>query len=265
LLAVSQSGETADTLAAIREAKRLGSPVLSIVNVLDSSIARESDFVLYTHAGPEIGVASTKAFLTQVAVLILFAVGLGRKRDLSKERAGEVLKQLRTVPLLIEQILKQENEILAVAHKMVAAHSSLYLGRGYGFPVALEGALKLKEISYQHAEGYAAGEMKHGPIALIEKGVPIVAISPRGSLYEKVISNIQEVRAREGFVIAVATDGDEHIRSVADEVLYIPASEGLLVPLLATIPLQLLAYHVADLRGTDIDQPRNLAKSVTVE
>jgi glucosamine--fructose-6-phosphate aminotransferase (isomerizing) len=265
LIAVSQSGETADTLAAIREAKRLGSPVLSIVNVLDSSIARESDFVLYTHAGPEIGVASTKAFLTQVAVLILFAVGLGRKRDLSKERAGEVLKQLRTVPLLIEQILKQENEILAVAHKMVAAHSSLYLGRGYGFPVALEGALKLKEISYQHAEGYAAGEMKHGPIALIEKGVPIVAISPRGSLYEKVISNIQEVRAREGFVIAVATDGDEHIRSVADEVLYIPASEGLLVPLLATIPLQLLAYHVADLRGTDIDQPRNLAKSVTVE
>ena len=265
VIAVSQSGETADTLAAIREAKRLGSPVLSIVNVLDSSIARESDFVLYTHAGPEIGVASTKAFLTQVAVLLLFAVGLGRKRDLSKERAGEVLKQLRTVPLLIEQILKQEDEILAVAHKMVDAHSSLYLGRGYGFPVALEGALKLKEISYQHAEGYAAGEMKHGPIALIEKGVPIVAVCPQGSLYEKVVSNIQEVRAREGYVIAIATNADEHIRSVADEVLYIPASEGLLVPLLATIPLQLLAYHVADLRGTDIDQPRNLAKSVTVE
>lgn len=265
VIAVSQSGETADTLAAIREAKRLGSPVLSIVNVLDSSIARESDFVLYTHAGPEIGVASTKAFLTQVAVLLLFAVGLGRKRGLSKERAGEVLTQLRRVPLLIEQILKQETQILAVAHKMVAAPSSFYLGRGYGFPVALEGALKLKEISYQHAEGYAAGEMKHGPIALIEKGFPIVVICPQGKLYEKVVSNIQEVRAREGYVIAVATTGDEHIRSVADEVLYVPASEGLLVPLLATVPLQLLAYHVADLRGTDIDQPRNLAKSVTVE
>lgn len=265
VIAVSQSGETADTLAAIREAKRLGSPVMSIVNVLDSSIARESDFVLYTHAGPEIGVASTKAFLTQVAVLLLFAIGLGRRRNLSADRAAEILRELRRVPLLIEEILGDEAEVLAVAHKMVSARSSLYLGRGYGFPVALEGALKLKEISYQHAEGYAAGEMKHGPIALIEKGVPIVAICPKGPLYEKIISNIQEVRARDGHVIAIATAADEHIRSVADDVLHVPASDGLLVPLLATVPLQLLAYHVADLRGTDIDQPRNLAKSVTVE
>ncbi len=265
VLAVSQSGETADTLAAIKAAKEKGSPILSVVNVVDSSIARESDHVLYTHAGPEIGVASTKAFITQVIALQLLAIGFGRARGLSEKRAAEIIEGLRAVPRLIDQALKAEKSIVEVAQKMRHAKSVLYLGRGFGYPVALEGALKLKEISYIHAEGYAAGEMKHGPIALIEKGVPIIVIATQGPLYDKVVSNLQEVRAREGHIIAIATEGDTHIASMAEDVIYVPAIDPMLAPLVATIPLQLLAYHVADLRGTDIDQPRNLAKSVTVE
>jgi glutamine---fructose-6-phosphate transaminase (isomerizing) len=264
-IAVSQSGETADTLAAIKAAKELGSPVLSIVNVVDSSIARESDFVLYTQAGPEIGVASTKAFTTQVVGLTLLAIGLGRRLGLAPERAASLIEGMRTLPRYIETVLRQDAQIAAVAQKMVNARSALFLGRGYGYPVALEGALKLKEISYIHAEGYAAGEMKHGPIALVEKGVPCVFVATAGPLYEKIVSNIQEVRARDAHVIAIATEGDERIRSVAHDVIYVPQVDPLLAPVVTTVPLQLLAYYVADLRGTDIDQPRNLAKSVTVE
>ena len=263
---VSQSGETADTLAAIREAKSLNSPVASIVNVLDSSIARESDKVLYTHAGPEIGVASTKAFVTQVVALYLFAIGVGLKKGtLSQERASLLIKELREIPLQVERCLEQEETIKIIAHRMAKASSTLFLGRGYGFPVALEGALKLKEISYIHAEGYAAGELKHGPIALIEEGVPIVAVATKGPLYEKIISNIQEVKARDGHIIAIASEGDTEIGQFADDVITVPEVDPIFVPLVATVPLQLFAYHVADLRGTDIDQPRNLAKSVTVE
>ncbi|MEZ4272719.1 MAG: glutamine--fructose-6-phosphate transaminase (isomerizing) [Myxococcota bacterium] len=264
-LAVSQSGETADTLAAIKEAKALGSPVLSVVNVLDSSIARASDWVLYTHAGPEIGVASTKAFVTQVVALYLLAIGIGRKHGLSTERAKVLLEGLRQIPLHIETILQTEPHIIEVAQTLVGARSALFLGRGYGYPVALEGALKLKEISYIHAEGYAAGEMKHGPIALIEPGLPVVSVATQGPLYQKIVSNIQEVRAREGYMVVIATEGDEQIKDVCDQVIYVPQVDPMLAPLVSAIPLQLLAYHVADLRGTDIDQPRNLAKSVTVE
>ncbi len=265
VLAVSQSGETADTLAAIKAAKEKGSPILSVVNVVDSSIARESDHVLYTHAGPEIGVASTKAFITQVIALQLLAIAFGRARGLAEPRAKQLVDGLRTVPLLIEQALKSEKAVMDVAQKIRHAKSVLYLGRGFGYPVALEGALKLKEISYIHAEGYAAGEMKHGPIALIEKGVPVIVVATQGPLYDKVISNLQEVRAREGHIIAIATEGDHHIGRMADDVISVPDCDPMLAPLVATIPLQLLSYHVADLRGTDIDQPRNLAKSVTVE
>ena len=265
VLAVSQSGETADTLASIKEARRRGARVLSVVNVVDSSIARESDDVFYTHAGPEIGVASTKAFLTQVVALLLLATGIGRRRSLGAERAVGLLSELRQVPRWIERLLDGEGAILELARRIRHATSALFLGRGYGFPVALEGALKLKEISYIHAEGYPAGEMKHGPIALVEEGLPVVAVATRGPLYEKMLANIQEVRARSGHVIAVATEGDERIGELAEDVVFVPATDPLLTPLVATVPLQLLAYHVADQRGTDVDQPRNLAKSVTVE
>lgn len=265
VIAVSQSGETADTLAAIKEAHTLGARVLAVVNCIDSSISREADWVLYTHAGPEIGVASTKAFVTQVAVMLLLAIGVGRQRGLSDARAHHLIEGLRQVPLAIEAALQEEPQVLAVAHRLVPARSALFLGRSYGYPVALEGALKLKEISYIHAEGYAAGEMKHGPIALIEPGLPVVVVANRSNLYDKVISNMQEVKAREGYVVAVATRGDTRIGSIADDVLFIPDVDPLIAPLLATVPLQLLAYHVAELRGTDVDQPRNLAKSVTVE
>jgi glutamine---fructose-6-phosphate transaminase (isomerizing) len=265
ILAVSQSGETADTLAAIKEARQVGSPVLAMVNVLDSSIAREADSVLYTHAGPEIGVASTKAFITQVVAFYLLAIGAGRVRGLARERAAALLDGVRHLPLNIEEILHQEPTIVAIANEMARARSVLFLGRGYGYPVALEGALKLKEISYIHAEGYAAGEMKHGPIALIEPGVPVVVVATDGPLYDKVVANIQEVRARDGMVIAVATRGNARIRQLVDHVIEVPVVDPVFTPIVATVPLQLLAYHVADLRGTDIDQPRNLAKSVTVE
>lgn len=265
VVAVSQSGETADTLAAIRAARAKGSRVLSVVNVVDSSIARESDYVFYTHAGPEIGVASTKAFITQVTALALLAAGIGRRRGFESDKASRLLDELRHLPLHIESILKREDAIIDVAHSIVNARSTLFIGRGYGFPVALEGALKLKEVSYIHAEGYAAGELKHGPIALIEPGVPVIVVANHGPLYEKVISNLQEVRARDGDVIAVASEGDRRISGLTERVLWTPVSCRELSPILSTIPLQLLAYHVADQRGTDVDQPRNLAKSVTVE
>ncbi|MBI5510348.1 MAG: glutamine--fructose-6-phosphate transaminase (isomerizing) [Deltaproteobacteria bacterium] len=264
-LAISQSGETADTLAAIKEARVLRSPVLAVVNVLDSSIAREAGHVLYTHAGPEIGVASTKAFITQVIALYLLAIGVGRRRGLSAARAAALIDGLRRLPLCVEDVLHQEARILEIATAVTQARSALYLGRGYGYPVALEGALKLKEISYVHAEGYAAGEMKHGPIALIESGVPVVVVATKGPLYDKIVANIQEVRARDGMVIAVVTRGDEHVAALAEHVIEVPDVDPIFTPVVATVPLQLLAYHVADLRGTDIDQPRNLAKSVTVE
>ena len=266
VIAVSQSGETADTLAALREAKSQGSPVCSVVNVLDSSIARESDWVLYTHAGPEIGVASTKAFITQVALLIRVAVSVAHLRGAKPQVELEaLLDEMRQLPQLVEKTLEVESAVIRAAQKIQHAKSALFLGRGYHFPVALEGALKLKEISYIHAEGYAAGEMKHGPIALIEKDLPVISLTLDGRLYEKTVSNMAEVKARDAMTIAIATEGNAAIADVADHVLYVPACSEILSSILATIPLQLLSYHVADARGTDIDQPRNLAKSVTVE
>ncbi|MBH23894.1 MAG: glutamine--fructose-6-phosphate transaminase (isomerizing) [Myxococcales bacterium] len=266
VIAISQSGETADTLAALHQARGLGARVVSICNVLESSIPRASDGVLYTHAGPEIGVASTKAFTTQLAALFMFSVWLGRRRGrLDEAGARELLTELRKVPQLLEGLLEQEAVYHEIAREFSQAHSFLFLGRGINFPVALEGALKLKEISYIHAEGYAAGEMKHGPIALIDEDLPIVIVAPRSETYEKVFSNLEEVRARGGRVIAVATEGDDRIGDYADVVLSVPDVPEALQPLVNTVPLQLLAYHIADFKGTDVDQPRNLAKSVTVE
>ncbi len=265
-IAVSQSGETADTLAALKEAKRLGARVLSICNVMESSIARESDDVVYTHAGPEIGVASTKAFMTQMLALNLVALFLARRRGTAtSDVVTHALNQLSHLPGLVEQALSDTSAVEAVARKYMNARDFLYLGRGENYPIALEGALKLKEISYIHAEGYAAGEMKHGPIALIDEDMPVVVISPKGTHYDKTSSNLQEVMARQGLVIGVATDGDEELASVSKDILYVPHVEQFLQPFITTVPLQLLAYHVADMKGTDVDQPRNLAKSVTVE
>ena len=266
VVAVSQSGETADTLAAVKEAKAQGARVLAVVNVLDSAIPRASDASLYTHAGPEIGVASTKCFTTQLAALLMLAVYLGRRRGtLDEDRARKVLQALIEVPNQMRELLGQAPYLMGIAKKFVNVNDVLYLGRGLGFPVALEGALKLKEISYIHAEGYPAGEMKHGPIALIDETVPTVVICPKDSLYEKVLSNVQEVRAREGSVFAVATVGDREIAEIADHLFLLPAVREEVLPLLTVLPLQLLAYHVADYKGTDVDQPRNLAKTVTVE
>ena len=265
-VAVSQSGETADTLAALHEAKRRGATVLAVCNVIESSIARASDHVVYTHAGPEIGVASTKAFTTQMLALQLLALYLGRRRgSLSADQVRDALEAVVFLPGVVEQLLQQDDDIAAIAQQYIHSRDCLYLGRGPNFPIALEGALKLKEISYIHAEGYAAGEMKHGPIALIDEDMPVVVITPRGRHYDKTASNLQEVRARQGKVIAVATEGDHDIDAHADHVLRVPDVEELLQPFVTTIPLQLFAYHVADLKGTDVDQPRNLAKSVTVE
>ncbi|MEY4387328.1 MAG: hypothetical protein RLY20_2611 [Verrucomicrobiota bacterium] len=265
VLTITQSGETADTLASLREAKRRGHKVLSICNVVGSTIARESDGGIYLHAGPEIGVASTKAFTSQVSVLTLLALLMGRIRNLPINRATAVLKALEAVPGQIEQLLKQNEAIKKIALKYAKAEDFLFLGRGYCYPVALEGALKLKEISYIHAEGYPAAEMKHGPIALIDEKTPSVFLAPRDSLYDKTFSNIEEIKARKGPVIAIATEGDEQIERKADEVIYLPATLEPIFPLLATVPLQLLAYHIAVARGCDVDKPRNLAKSVTVE
>ncbi len=263
---VSQSGETADTLAGLREGRENGARIFAVCNVRESTIAREADDVLYTHAGPEIGVASTKAFTTQVVALYMLAVKLGiAKGKLGTEAVRTALHDLVRLPRLIEKTLKMDFAVRNVARKYFHASHFLFLGRGVMFPIALEGALKLKEISYIHAEGYAAGEMKHGPIALIDEDMPVVVIAEKGPVYDKVISNLEEVRTRGGRVIAIATEGDDAIADRAEEVLYIPEFEGPLSAILATIPLQFLAYHVATLKGTDVDQPRNLAKSVTVE
>jgi glutamine---fructose-6-phosphate transaminase (isomerizing) len=266
LVPVSQSGETADTLAALREGKAHGARVLSVTNTRDSSIARESHDVLYTHAGPEIGVASTKCFTTQLVALYLLALKLGvSRRTLSAQELEMALANLRSLPRMVERTLALDAEIRAVAQRYFRAPNFLFLGRGIMYPIALEGALKLKEISYIHAEGYAAGEMKHGPIALIDENMPVVVIANQSPVYDKVVSNLEEVCAREGRVVAIASEGDLRIAEKADAVIRIPELGEHLTAILATIPVQLLAYHVATLKGTDVDQPRNLAKSVTVE
>jgi glucosamine--fructose-6-phosphate aminotransferase (isomerizing) len=266
VIAISQSGETADTLAAIELAKEKGATVFGICNVVGSSIPRYSDAGAYTHAGPEIGVASTKAFTAQVSVLVIMALAVAQIRgSISQERLRLVMSELESIPHLVEKALKTDAAIQLLAAKFKDATNFLYLGRGVNFPVALEGALKLKEISYIHAEGYPAAEMKHGPIALIDADMPVVVIAPKRGMYEKVISNIQEVKARKGQIIAIVTEGDTKIRAMADHVIEIPDTDEALSPLLATIPLQLLSYYIAVLRGCNVDQPRNLAKSVTVE
>ncbi len=265
VIVISQSGETADTLAAMREAKKKGARALGICNVVGSTIARESDGGVYIHAGPEIGVASTKAFTSQLAALAILTVYLGRMRTMSIDEGKLIVSELSTIPEKVERILAESSKIEEIAKEYSAHSNFIYLGRGWNFPVALEGALKLKEISYIHAEGYPAAEMKHGPIALIDENMPVVFICIRDSAYDKIMSNMEEVRARRGKIIAVATEGDKEIRKRADHVIYVPETLGVLTPLLTVIPFQLLAYHVAVQRGCDVDQPRNLAKSVTVE
>jgi len=265
VLAVSQSGETADTLAGLREAKQRGASTMGIVNVVGSSIARQTDFGLYLHAGPEIGVASTKAFTSQIVALALFTLYLGRRRHLSVVQGREIVQALKALPAQVEEVLRLNDEIRALAEEFEDARNFLYLGRGYQFPVGLEGALKLKEVSYIHAEGYPAAEMKHGPIALIDAHMPVVFLAPRDTVYAKVVSNIEEVKARAGRIIAVVSDDAPELRGKVDHVIRVPQTLPFLLPVLTTIPLQLLAYHIALLRGADVDQPRNLAKSVTVE
>jgi glucosamine--fructose-6-phosphate aminotransferase (isomerizing) len=265
VVAISQSGETADTLAALREAKEKGALALGIVNVVGSTIARETDGGIYLHAGPEIGVASTKAFTCQCVVLTMLALYVGRRKFMSQSQSQEVVEGLCAIPGQIEKILEQNDVIKQIAQKFCDRENWLFLGRGYHYPVALEGALKLKEISYIHAEGMPAAEMKHGPIALINEGMPVVFVANKGVQYEKVISNIEEVRARGGRVIAVATEGDTDIRRYSDHVIYVPDTMEALQPVLSVVPLQLLAYHAAVTRGCNVDKPRNLAKSVTVE
>jgi glucosamine--fructose-6-phosphate aminotransferase (isomerizing) len=262
---ISQSGETADTLAALREAKAKGATVLGIVNVVGSTIARESDGGVYVHAGPEIGVASTKAFTSQLTVMALITLMLARARGMTRENGRVLASEIATLPDKVSRILENTEPIQEIAEEFKDCRNFLYLGRGANFPVALEGALKLKEISYIHAEGYPAAEMKHGPIALIDQNMPVVVIVPRDGIYEKVISNIQEVRARRGRIIAVANEDDEEIGLLADHVLRVPRTYGFFGPILNVLPLQLLSYYVAVARGTNVDQPRNLAKSVTVE
>jgi len=267
VMAISQSGETADTLAAIREAKQKGAKILSIINVKGSSIDRESDSVLYTHAGPEIGVASTKAFTTQLTVLYLFTLHLCKLRStLNEEKIKDLVSHLRKLPLQLETVLNNEGEIKKLAELYYNKSNALYLGRGVNYPIALEGALKLKEISYIHAEGYPAAEMKHGPIALIDKEMPVVFVAPKDVYtYKKVLGNIEEVKARGGVITAIATEGDEGIKSIVDHVIYVPKNLYTLSSILAVVPLQLLAYYIAKKRGCDIDKPRNLAKAVVVE
>ncbi len=265
VVAVSQSGETADTLCALREAKDRGAMALGVVNVVGSSIARETDAGVYLRVGPEVGVASTKAFTGQVTVLTMLALYMARRRFMSPDVCARCLRQLDEIPDKVERTLASDARVRKVTERYVERDNWLFLGRGYNYPTALEGALKLKEISYIHAEGMPAAEMKHGPIALIDDGMPVVFIANQGRQYDKVMSNIEEVRSRGGHVIAVATEGDTHIQKVAEEVLYIPECEEYLSPLLAVVPLQLMAYHAAVLRGHDVDKPRNLAKSVTVE
>ncbi len=266
VIAISQSGETADTLAAIQLAKEAGATVLGICNVVGSSISRETHAGVYTHAGPEIGVASTKAFTAQVTVLSMMALMIGRKKELiSQERYATLLNELEEIPSKIETILEGNDHFHKIADIYKSVSNALYLGRGVSYPVALEGALKLKEISYIHAEGYPAAEMKHGPIALIDENMPVVFIATKDNSYEKIVSNIQEVKARNGIVIAIVTEGDDAIERMADHVIEIPPTDPALISLLSVVPLQLIAYHIAVMRGCNVDQPRNLAKSVTVE
>jgi glutamine---fructose-6-phosphate transaminase (isomerizing) len=266
VIAISQSGETADTLAAIKLAKSKGAFVFGVCNVVGSSIARETDTGAYTHAGPEIGVASTKAFTTQITVLALIALKLGNlKGELSNSKFNHYIQEMSLIPGKVEEVLKMDKEIEKIAAIYKDAPNCLYLGRGFNFPVALEGALKLKEISYIHAEGYPAAEMKHGPIALIDEHMPVVVIATKRGHYDKVVSNIQEIKARNGKIIAIVTKGDTIVKEIADHVIEIPETEEAFVPLLSTIPLQLLSYYIAVMRGCNVDQPRNLAKSVTVE
>ena len=266
MIAISQSGETSDTLVALRMAKEKGATILGICNVVGSSIARETDAGVYTHAGIEIGVASTKAFTAQVTVLTLLALKLAyAKGEIALEFYLDLIRELTEIPGKIRSILAGHSKIEVIAAKYKDASNALYLGRGALFPVALEGALKLKEVSYMHAEGYAAGEMKHGPIALVDDNLPVVVVSPRDHYYEKIVSNIQEVKARKGNIIAVVTEGDDVLKEMVNDVFEIPESHPAVTPLLAIIPLQLFAYYIAVLRGCDVDQPRNLAKSVTVE
>ena len=265
VIGISQSGETADTLAALREAQRRGARTIGLVNVVGSTIAREVDGGIYLHAGPEIGVASTKAFTSQIAALALLTLKMGRLRSLSILQGREVVRALAKLPELVERVLARAPQVEQIAERLVRATNVLYLGRGYNFPVALEGALKLKEISYIHAEGYPAAEMKHGPIALIDDLMPVVFIAPTDAVYQKVVSNVEEVKARGGRVIAVVTEGDTALAKLADHRIEIPETLDLLTPVLSVLPLQLLAYYIAVRRGCNVDQPRNLAKSVTVE
>jgi glutamine---fructose-6-phosphate transaminase (isomerizing) len=265
VMAVSQSGETLDTLEAIREGKRRGALALGVVNTVGSTIARETDAGVYNHAGPEIGVASTKAFISQVAVLALVALFLGRQRDLSPEKGREIGEALKALPELSKKVLAQSDAIKKVADKYKDARDFLFIGRRYSYPVALEGALKLKEVSYVHAEGYGAGEMKHGPLALIDDKFPTVAVVPQDSVYEKTISNMIEIKARKGPIIAIATEGDERVKEVAEDMIYIPKTIEQLSPILSGMAVQLFAYHFAAQKGLNVDRPRNLAKSVTVE
>jgi len=266
VVAISQSGETADTLAAIKLAKEKGAYVFGVCNVVGSSIARESHSGAYTHAGPEIGVASTKAFTTQITVLTLIALKLAKEKgEFSESKFHEFLSELETIPSKVEKALQTNPLVEIIAQEYKDSENCLYLGRGYNFPVALEGALKLKEISYIHAEGYPAAEMKHGPIALIDEQMPVIVIATNKGHYEKVVSNIQEIKSRKGKIIAIVTEGDEQVKELADHVIEVPETIECLTPLLTTIPLQLLSYHIAIMRGCNVDQPRNLAKSVTVE
>ena len=265
VLAISQSGETADTLAALKEAQQKGATALAICNGVGSTIARTSDGGVYLHAGPEIGVASTKAFTSQVTVLAMIALLLGRQRRLSFESGADIVKAMQDLPALVEQTLQLSDQIAGIAQKYAKANNFLYLGRHFNYPVAMEGALKLKEISYIHAEGYPAAEMKHGPIALIDENMPVVVIAPKDALFDKVISNVREIKARGGRVIAVTTEDCKPLDEFADHIIMVPKTIPMLMPIVTCVPLQLLAYHIAVLRGNDVDQPRNLAKSVTVE
>jgi glucosamine--fructose-6-phosphate aminotransferase (isomerizing) len=266
VIAVSQSGETADTMAALELAKSKGATILGICNVVGSSISRITHAGSYTHAGPEIGVASTKAFTAQVTVLTLMALSIAHKKGtISESKFQSMMTELELIPEKVTRVLQSNDLIERISEKYKDATNALYLGRGSSFPVALEGALKLKEISYIHAEGYPAAEMKHGPIALIDEEMPVFVVATKGTSYEKVVSNIQEVKARKGQIIAIVTEGDTQVKAMADHVIEIPQTDEHLVPLLATVPFQLLSYHIAVMRGCNVDQPRNLAKSVTVE
>jgi glucosamine--fructose-6-phosphate aminotransferase (isomerizing) len=266
IIAISQSGETADTLVALEKAKDQGAFIFGVVNVVGSSIARISHAGAYTHAGPEIGVASTKAFTGQLAVLMMMALKIGyAKGTLNRDRYMQLMNDLEAVPEKVKQILADTSNIERIAKKFKDATDFLYLGRGYNFPVALEGALKLKEISYIHAEGYPAAEMKHGPIALVDENLPVVFVATKDSFYEKIISNVQEIKARKGRVVAVASEGDNIITTMSDDIMFVPDTDEVIAPLLSVVPLQLLSYYVGVAKGLDVDKPRNLAKSVTVE